>query len=119
MLGQEKTRIIDQPITKSELKKIAQERFGDLVKTVVDVEREIMAIGGDLHADEESILLKNGSLQENLWGINIYPDLSRDEWIEFDSIINIKPNQKNMSRFVEDEKIRRKIIEIVNKLIKD
>ena len=115
----DKIRIIRNPITKDELKKIAQERFGDLVKAVVDVEKEIIALGGDLHADEEKALLEQGSKQENLWGINIYPDLDRDKWIEFDSIINIRPSLNNRSRFVEDEKIKQKIISIINKLIID
>jgi len=66
-------RIIKSPITKSELMAIAQERFGDMVKAVVDIEQGIMAIGGELHADEEALLIEQGSKQENLWGINIYP----------------------------------------------
>ncbi len=112
-------RIIKQPIKRSELKKIAEERYGDLVKAVVDIKKEIMAIGGELHSDEEAVLLEEGSEQNHLWGINIYPDLERDNWIEFDSIINIRPAYGNNSRFVEDEKIREKIKEIVNKLIID
>jgi maltose-binding protein MalE len=67
-----KIKIIKEPITFEELKKIAEERYGDMVKAVVDVEREIMALGGDLHSDEEAFLLENGSLQENLWGINLW-----------------------------------------------
>lgn len=70
-----------------------------------------------MHADEERLLIENGSDQGNLWGINIYPNKKRDKMIEFDSIINIRPSQQNFSRFVEDEKIRRKIIEIVSYLI--
>lgn len=111
--------MITQPITRKELKKIAEERYGDLVKAVVDVKREIIAIGGDLHSDEESFLLKQGSLQDDLWGINIYPDLPREEWIEFDSIINIRPSFGNNSRFIENGEIRKKILEVVNKLIID
>ncbi len=70
-----------------------------------------------MHADEEKLLLENGSKQKNLWGINIYPDKKGADFIEFDSIINIRPSQNNLSRFIEDEKIRKKIIEIINSLI--
>lgn len=109
--------IINQPITKQQLKKIAEKLFGDLVKAVVDVEKGIMAIGGDLHADEESFLLKQGSNQENLWGINIYPDLSDEEMVEFDSMINIRPKQNNRTRSIDSQEIRQRIITIIQKLI--
>ena len=111
-------RILKNPITKVELKEIAKERFGDLVKVVVDTEKGIMAIGGELHADEEAVLLENGSIQQNLWGINLYPDVQDDNWIEFDSMINVRPSQDNRSRGVDSEKIKQHIIEIVTKLIK-
>jgi len=112
------SRIIATPITRTELKKIAKERFGDLVKVVVDIETGIMALGSELHADEEAALLVQGSKQNNLWGINLYPDITDDNWIEFDSMMNIRPSQNNRSRSVENETIRKKIIEIVNSLIK-
>lgn len=111
-------RIITQPITRAELKMIAIERFGDLVKAVVDIETKIMALGGELHADEEAALLERGSVQSNLWGINLYPNITDENWIEFDSMINLRPSQNNRSRSVEDETIRKKIIEIVNNLVK-
>ena len=110
-------KIIKNPITKAELKEIAKERFGDLVKVVVDIEKDIMAIGGELHADEEALLLESGSIQQNLWGINLYPDVQDDNWIEFDSMINVRPSQNNRSRGVDSEEIRQQIIEIVNKLV--
>jgi hypothetical protein len=111
-------KIIKNPISKSELAEIAKEEFGDLVKAVVDVEQEIMAIGGELHADEEVLLTENeGSKRENTWGINIYPKKSKGEWIEFDSMINLKPIFGNHSRGVESEIIREKIQKIVEKLI--
>lgn len=101
-----------------ELKKIAKERFGDMVKGVVDVTKGTMALGGEMHADEEEIMLDNGSKQDDLWGINLYPDLIGDDFIEFDSMINIRPRLNNRSRSVEDALIREKIIKIVNDLIK-
>lgn len=112
------SKIITTPITRVELKKIAKERFGDLVKAVVDTENRIIALGSELHADEEAALLAQGSLQNNLWGINLYPDIQGDNWIEFDSMINVRPSQNNRSRSVEDKIIRQKITEIVDSLIK-
>jgi len=113
----EEIKLISEPISLQELTIIAQDFFGDFVKAVVDVEKEIMAISGELHSDEEAVLLNLDSAQKNLWGINIYPLKSRDEWIEFDSIINLRPSAGNMSRNVEDENIQNKIRRIVGKLI--
>ena len=110
-------KIIAGKINKEDLAKLAQDSFGDIVKAVVDVEKSIMAIGGELHSDEESLLLENGSKQENLWGINIYTEKPESEWIEFDSMINIRPRQGNRSRSVEDAFLREKIIHIVSSLV--
>ena len=96
---------------------MAEASFGDMVKAVVDIENNIMVVDESLHADEEKILLENNSKQENLWGINIYPDNEKENMIEFDSMINIRPNQNNRSRNIENEEIRKKIIETVFKLI--
>jgi len=110
-------KIIQDKITLKELKGMAKEKFGNLVKAVVDVEKEIMAIDAPMHADQEAELLRKGSKQRNLWGINLYPEKTGREFIEFDSIINLRPSQKNRSRGVDDPEIRRKIINIVNKLV--
>lgn len=111
-------KIIKNKILINELKKMAKNKFGNLVKAVVDIKKEIMAIDGDLHADEEALLLENGSQQENLWGINIYPDAEESKWIEFDSMINLRPSLGNLSRGINNPKIQKKIIKIVNKLVK-
>ena len=111
--------VIENPITKNDLKKIAEHQFGDFVKAVVDLEKEIMAIGAELHADEEALLIERGSRQENLWGVNVYPDLSGDEWIEFNSMINVRPSQGNRSRGVEDPTIRENIVRVIKKLVKE
>lgn len=101
-----------------ELGAIAREEFGNVVKAVVDIEKEIMTVGGELHADEETLLMeKEGSNRENTWGINLRLDKTGKEFIEFDSMINIKPAFGNRSREVEDGKVREKIIQIVEKLI--
>lgn len=108
--------IVAEKISKKELKQLAEKRFGDLVKAVVDINRGVMAVGGELHADEEAALLNDGSSQQDLWGINIYPDEPEEKQIEFDSMINIRPSQGNHSRDVGDMDIRKKIIGVVKKL---
>lgn len=111
-------RIIQEKISNQELKNIADASFGGLVKAVVDIEKEIMAIDAELHADLEELLLENESQQKDLWGINFHPDkVSEDEWIEFDSMINLRPSMGNRSRGVDDPKIREKIVTVVNKLV--
>jgi hypothetical protein len=110
-------KMIDGPVSLADLKLMAQGGFGNLVKAVVDVDREIMAVDGELHADEEALLLENGSQQGNLWGINIYPDLEGADRIEFDSMINIRPSRGNRSRGVDNLAVREKIIQVIHKLI--
>ena len=111
--------IIKEPVTRSRLREIAKERFGDLVKGAVDIEKGIMALGGELHIDEEITLIESeNSKQENIWGINLYPDKEGDDFIEYDSMINIKPNLGNRTRGVDDENIKIKIKEIIANLIK-
>jgi hypothetical protein len=78
-----------------------------------------MAIGGDLHADEEAALLDGGSGPQNLWGVNLYPDLPDDQWVEFDSMINVRPSLGNRSRDVESPEIRGKILAIVGRLVQE
>jgi len=119
--GTEPNMLIVTPenkISLSELREMSKRMFGNLVKAVVDMEKEVMAIDGELHADEQALLLEQGSKQQNIWGINLYPDKTGDDFVEFDSVINIRPLQKNRSRGVENEEIRKKILEIVNNLIK-
>jgi hypothetical protein len=112
-------KIIKNNISINELKKMTGKMFGNLVKAVVDAEKEIMAVDAELHSDEEALLLANGSEQRNLWGINLYPEfVGNDNFIEFDSMINLRPSQNNVTRGVDDENIQNKIIQIVNRLIK-
>lgn len=111
-------QIIKKPITRAKLKKIAEERFGDLVKAAVDIEQRIMAVGGELHVDENMALIEQeGGKQENIWGVNIYPEESEDGFIEFDSMINLKPALGNRTRSIDDPQVRDKIIEIVKELV--
>jgi hypothetical protein len=110
-------QFVRHSISRAELASIADAQFGDMVKAVVDVEREIMVIGGDLHSDEEALLLDDGSRQDDLWGINLYPGESGENWIEFDSTINVRPRQDNRSRDVEDPQRRAVILRVVGKLV--
>lgn len=102
-----------------EMQTMAERMFGNFVKAVVDVERRKIALDAELHADEEALLLENGSRQKDLWGINIYPFLDRNgpDFVEFDSMINLRPSQGNRSRGVTDTETRNKIISIVNEWI--
>lgn len=105
--------LVDTSITKQEIKRLATLSFGNLLKAVVDVSKGIMVVDASLHADEEAMLLSLGSKQSDLWGINLYPDLSGDDFIEFDSMINLRPNMGNVSRGVDNPAIQRQIREVV------
>lgn len=114
-----KIKIIKDSVSRKELIDIAEKQFGDLVKAVVDIEQGIMAIGGELHADGEVALIEQEeSKGEHTWGINLYPKLEGENWIEFNSLINLKPSYGNRSREVEDPEIQKKIRNIVEKLVK-
>ncbi len=110
---------INRPVPFEHLKELAQASFGDLVKAVVDVQRRVMALGGELHSDEEALLLERGSEQRDLWGINVYPELPPEDRIEFDSMINIRPAQGNRSRGVDDSNTRDLILRIVGELVQE
>ena len=110
-------RIISQPIQKSELEALLPGYFGDMIKAVVDVQKSIIGLDAELHADIEKELLQQGSEQADLWGINIYPEMDGEDFIEFDSLINIRPYQGNRSRDVQDPVVRKRIVEVVNTLI--
>ena len=109
--------IIRETLKFEDLQQMAARMFGDLVKAVVDVDRELVAVDAELHADLEAVLLQDGSAQKSLWGINLYPEAQADQFVEFDSMINMRPSQANRSRGVEDEAIRRRIVAIVEKRI--
>jgi hypothetical protein len=111
-------RIVRDTITLRELTELAEERFGDLVKGVVDLERGIMAVGEGLHADEEAGLLDDGSNQADLWGINLYPaEYGSPDWLEFDSMINLRPAEGNRTRSVDDPATRARIAEVIEQLV--
>ena len=111
--------VIDNQTSITELKDMASKMFGNLVKAVADIQKDILVVDAELHSDQEALLLSQGSNQKDLWGINIYPELEGDERIEFDSMINLRPSQNNYSRGVEDITIQHKILELVNSKITD
>jgi hypothetical protein len=105
-------------ISLAELKQMAEKMFGTLVKADVDVARKTVVVDAELHADIEAYLLESGSQQDDLWGINLYPDkFGTGDFIEFDSMINIRPRQGNCSRYVEDAAIRKQIIDIIDEVV--
>lgn len=111
-------QLLTRPISLAQLTTIAEERFGEMTKAVVDIEKKIMIVDADLHADQEAELLSQGSEQKNLWGINLYPELyGEEDFVEFDSMINLRPSQNNRTRGVEDPDIQTKIREVVAALI--
>ena len=112
-------KTVENNISIKELKDMSSKMFGNLVKAVVDIEKGILVVDAELHSDQEAYLLQLGSKQENLWGINIYPDLGKEERIEFDSMINLRPSQNNNSRGVDNEEIQKKILDIVNSKINE
>ncbi len=112
------TRIMKDKITLDELKALAHEQFGNIIKAVVDVEQGILGVGGELHVDIQSLLIeKENSEGQNTWGINLYLEKTGEDFIEFDSMINLKPMLGNKSRSVENTDIQNKIREIINKLV--
>ncbi|HUY98751.1 MAG TPA: DUF5674 family protein [Thermomicrobiaceae bacterium] len=111
--------VIRESVTVEHLAGLAESGFGSLVKAVVDIGEGIMAIGGEMHADEEAVLLGLGSSHTDLWGINLYPShYGQSDWIEFDSMINIRPRRGNRSRGVEDPTVREKIVSVVARLVR-
>ena len=115
----EDMEVIRESVPLEHLAALAEAGFGNLVKAVVDIGQGIMAVGGEMHADEEAGLLALGSSQADLWGINLHPaEFGQDDWIEFDSMINIRPRQGNRSRGVENAAAQEKIVAVVGRLVR-
>ena len=109
--------IVRESISRGRIKEIAQATHGDMAKAVVDVERRVMAMGGEMHADAEAVLLDDGSRQEHLWGINLYPEQSSGDFIEFVSLINIRPGQGNRDMEITDAALRDRISTLIQSLV--
>lgn len=112
-------KIVKDKITVAELTEMSKKMHGGLVKAVVDLEKNWMAVDAGMHVDLEQYLLEEfESQQQFLWGINLYPAMAKQQdWIEFDSMINMRPSDGNMSRGVDNPVIQKQIIELVNKLV--
>ena len=110
-------QILQQPISRAKLRTLAQNTFGEMIKCVADIRLDLLALDADLHADLEQMLLKNGSAQENLWGFNLWVEEAGEDFIEYDSLINIRSWQGNPSRDVLDPEVREKIRQIVEQFI--
>ncbi len=111
-------RILKELITIAQLEEIARSKFGGMVKAVVDIDRQLVAVDAELHSDLEALMFEDGSKQSSLWGINFYPDIEGDDFIEFDSLINLRPSQGNKTRGVDSEDIRKRIVDLVNRWVK-
>ena len=109
--------IVSARIARAELARLTALYFEDMVKFVVDVERRVAAIGGEMQADAESQLLEQGSRQADVWGANYYPGKGRAECVEFTSLINIRPAQGNRSMTIEDATLRERVRELTFALI--
>lgn len=97
---------------------MAQNMYGNLIKAVVDIEKKLVVLDAPMHVDEEQYLLENGSEQKNLWGINLHPaKYGTPDFVEFDSMINIRPRANNMSRSVDDTSIQDNLRSIIAEII--
>ena len=110
-------QILQTAITRAELAALAENTFGDMIKCVVDVKKGLLAIDAELQADLERLLLENGSAGEDLWGFNLYPDEEGEDFIEYDSLINIRSWQGNPSRGISNPEIKEAIEKIVSQFI--
>ncbi len=110
-------KVFISSISKEELAVLAKDGYGDMIKGVVDLRTKAVALGGELHSDCEQVLLDRDSKQEDLWGFNIYPGKSRDEYLEYTSLINIRPRQGNMDREIKDPGVRSQVKVIIDGMV--
>ena len=107
----------DRPISPGDLRTLRDRFFIDMVKYVADIAQGVLAVGGELHADAEAVLLEAGSRQTDLWGANYYPGLGASDCIEYTSLINIRPSQGNRSMVIESDEIRSRVEALTFRLI--
>jgi Protein of unknown function (DUF5674) len=109
--------LVETPLDRGQLRRLVERHFEDMVKFVVDVARSVAAVGGELHADEEALLLEHGSRQDDLWGANYYPGRGEGDCIEYTALINIRPARGNRSMEIEDDALRGRVREVAFALI--
>lgn len=110
-------KIFNSKVSNQELLALAESSYVDMVKGVVDVNKRLIALGGELHADCEQVLLDQGCKQVDLWGFNIYPKKTKEDYLEYTSMINIRPKQGNMQREIKDLNLRKKIKDIIDVMV--
>jgi hypothetical protein len=111
-------KIVEDKINLEDLKRLAQTFYVSMIKGVVDIEKNIVAFGGEYHMDANVLLIENGSKQKDIWGFNLYFDKPRENWIEYTSLVNIRPAVNNLDMEVQDEEIKERMREIINSKIK-
>jgi len=109
--------IVRERIEPAELKRLALLYFEDMVKYVVDVERGVVGLGGEMHADAEQLLLEDGSRQADLWGANYYPGRGREGCIEYTALLNIRPAAGNRSMEIQDPAVRDRVRDLTWALV--
>ena len=105
----------DEPLSEATIRRLVDAEFGDMVKFVVDLDREVLCVGGEFHSDEETILLEKGSKQENLWGANFYPDRPEGKKLVYTSMINVRSREGNMKQEIQSPRIREQVALLAKK----
>ncbi len=105
--------IIQTTASKEQIEEMLEE-LDPIIKLAVDISRKVLAGGGQMHADCEAILIEDGSIQEHIWGANWIPDT---QTVEFEALINIRPNQQNLSMTIQDPEIEQQVENITKQLL--
>jgi hypothetical protein len=117
MANQPTIVLTSEALDPAELRRLAQAFFGDMLKVVVDVRRGRAAVGGELHADGEQLLLEEGSEQADLWGANYYPGRGPDRCVEFTAMINVRPAQANPGMEIQDPEVQRPVRDVMTRVL--
>ena len=104
-----KPEYFEAPLSEETLRRLVDDEFGDMVKFVVDVGQEVIAVGGEFHSDEEAVLLEKGSKQEHLWGANYYPARPEGKKLVYTSMINVRPRDGNSQQEIQSIEIRQRV----------
>jgi hypothetical protein len=107
----------DQPLSEATVRRLVDEGFGDMLKFVVDLDREVIAAGGEFHSDEEAILLEKGSQQQNLWGANYYPSRPQGKRLVYTSMINVRARDGNTKQEIQSPLIREKVAAVAKRYL--
>lgn len=108
---------VDRRIPPTEPARLVALYFEDMVEYVVDLERGVAAVGGEMHADAEALLIASGSRQADPWGANYFPGRGRDGCLEFTSLINIRPSDGNRCMDIQDAAVRESVRALTHRLL--